>query len=85
MWKGTEFSGDKFTDYNIIVNQNCMNYYYKCWKDRDEKLHDELVQRKTIIKWQQNEHTRALEVQHPQVRKLSIEKTGHKNVYNIAH
>ena len=60
-WKGIEFSRNKHTCYNKIVNQNCMNYYYKYWKDRNEKLHDEIVQRKIIIEWQQNKHTRSLE------------------------
>ena len=45
-----------------------------------------MVQRKKIIERQQNEHTIALEGQHPQVRKFAIEKkTGHRNVHNRAH
>ena len=33
-WKPTEFSGDKHTRCNKIVNHHCMNYYCKYWKDR---------------------------------------------------
>ena len=51
-----------------------MNYYYKYWKDRNEKLHDEDFQRKRIIEWQKNEQIKALEGEHPQVRKHSTEK-----------
>ena len=62
-----------------------MNYYCKYWNDRNKKLHDELVQWKGTIEWQQNEHTRALEGHHPQVRKFAMEKTVHRNVHNRTH
>ena len=32
-WKVSDFSGNKYAVYNAIVNQNCINYYFKCWKD----------------------------------------------------
>ena len=52
-----------------------MNYYWKCCKDRKEKLHDEEVQKKKrIIEWQQNEKTRSLEGHHLHVRNFEIEK-----------
>ena len=73
-WKGIDFDGNKHTTYNAIVNQNYINYYCKYWKDKNEKLHDEDVQRKRVIEWQQKEYARALEGQHPQVRKFAIEK-----------
>ena len=73
-WKGTEFGGNKHTVYNTIVNQNGMNYHWKGWKDRNEKLHDESVQRKRIIDWQPKEYARPLEGQHPQVRKFEVKK-----------
>ena len=62
-----------------------MNYYFKCWKDRNEKLHDEAFQRKIIIDWHQKQHARYLEGQCPQVRKFAIEKIGHRNVHDIAY
>ena len=60
-WSRTDFSDNKCTAYNRIVNRNCMHYYCKFWKDRNEKLHDEDVQRKRMIEWQKNEQARALE------------------------
>ena len=45
-WKGADFISDKCIAYNVIVNQYCAKYYCKCWKHRNEKLHDEEVHRK---------------------------------------
>ena len=51
-----------------------MNYYFKCWKDKNEKLHDKDIQRKRTIEWQKNEQLKALEGKCLQVRKYSMEK-----------
>ena len=72
-WTGNEFDEERHTNFNRIVNQHCMAYYCKCWKDRNEKLHDEATQRKRFIEWQKNEHCKAIEGKHPQVRKYAIE------------
>jgi len=72
--KGTDFSGYKYIAYNIIENEHCMKCYWKFWKDRNDKLYDEEVQRKRIIEWQQKEQIRDLEGQHSHVRKCAIEK-----------
>ena len=85
VWKGTEFNGNKHTAYNRIVNQHCINYYCKCWKDRKGKLHDESVQRKIIVDCQQKDHERALEGQNFQVRKFAITKIGCIKLRNRAH
>ena len=47
-WKGSDVSDSKCAVYNRIVNKNCMNYYSKCRKDRNEKLHDEEFQIKRV-------------------------------------
>ena len=39
-WSRTDFSDNKCASYDRIFNQHFMNYYFKCWKDRNEKLHD---------------------------------------------
>ena len=62
-----------------------MKYYCKFWKDKNEKLHAEVFQRKIIIDQQQKDHKRDLEGQRPQVRKFAIEKNGYRNVHNIVH
>ena len=72
-WKGAQDDKKNYTNLTRIVNQHCMAYYCKCWKDRNEKLHDEDTQRKRVIEWQQKEYEKALNRQHPQVRKYAIE------------
>ena len=54
-WSGKDFSDNKHTAYDRIINQHCMNYNCKCQKDRNEKLYDEDLQRKRITEWQKNE------------------------------
>ena len=52
-WKGAQVNNNKYSNLNRIVNQHCMAYYCKCWKDRNEKLHDEETQRSRVIEWWQ--------------------------------
>ena len=59
-WKGSEFGGNKCTAYDRIANHYCMNYCYKCWKNKNEKLHEEVVKRKITINWQKKHNARAL-------------------------
>ena len=73
-WKRTNVDENKHTTCNRIVNQHCMNYYYKCWKDRNEKLHDKELQKKRLIEQQQKESAKTLEGQHPHVQKFAIDK-----------
>ena len=63
-WIGTQGNNDKHTYLNRIINQHCMACYCKCWKDRNEKLHDEETQRSRVIEWQQKECEKALDGQH---------------------
>ena len=42
---------DKCTTFNRISNKHCMNYYWKHWKDVNEKLHDETFQSKRVTEW----------------------------------
>ena len=72
-WTGTDIDDERQPNYNRIVNQHFMEYYCKYWKDRHEKLHDKVTQRKRVIEWQKNEHCKAIEGNHPQVRKYAIE------------
>ena len=60
-WKRNEFDEERHTNCNRIVNQHCMSYYCECWKDRNEKLHDEATQRKRVIEWKQNDFCKAIE------------------------
>ena len=46
-WKGAQEDNKNYTNLNRIVNRHYMTHYCKCWKDRNEKLHDEAMQKKT--------------------------------------
>ena len=39
-WKGTKFRVNEHIGWNTIVNQHCLNHYCKCWKYRNDELHD---------------------------------------------
>ena len=45
-WSGTCFRDNNHTAYNIIVNNHCMNYYCKCWKDRNKKIMMKILKEK---------------------------------------
>ena len=72
-WKGTQIDEKRYDHLNRIVNQHCIAYYCNFWKDRNENLRNEATQRKRVIEWQQQEHSKDTKGQHPQIRKHAIE------------
>ena len=46
-----------------------MNYCIKYWKNRNKKFYDLDEQKRTIINWQRNERSKALNREYPQVNK----------------
>ena len=45
-WTGMDFSFSiKYVELNKIVIAHCMNFYFKCQKDRNESLHNPEEQR----------------------------------------
>ena len=45
-WKGLDFSTTKYREVNKIVVTKCVERYVKCWKHRNECMHDEDKQQK---------------------------------------
>ena len=43
-WFGTNFEMNKYVEYNKIIVQYCMKYYWQCWIDRNEIINDSIVQ-----------------------------------------
>ena len=50
-----------------------MNFYIKYWKDRNEKLHNVVEQKKRIIDWYRKKRMEAINREYPQIKKY-IEK-----------
>ena len=49
--QGANFISNKYYNANKIIVQNCVEFYMKCQRDRNETLHDKLKQRERIIEW----------------------------------
>ena len=60
-----------------------MNYYFKCWKDRNENCMKKQSRGKEY-RLAEKEKARFLEGYYLQVRKVAIEKNVFRNVYNRA-
>ena len=50
VWEGTELRSKKYSVLNKIIAKKCMEFYVKCWKQRNEILYDENKQREYIKK-----------------------------------
>ena len=57
-WKVVDFSTTKHREVNKIVVTKCVECYVKCWKHRNEGMHDEDKQRKRVIEWYENVNSR---------------------------
>ena len=57
-WKGVDFSRMKYKELNKIVVVKCVECYVKCWKHRNECVHDEDKKRKRVIEWHENVNNR---------------------------
>ena len=59
-WKGAQDDKKKCTNLSRIINQHYVACFYKCWKDRNENLHDEATKRKRVIECKQKEHRKSM-------------------------
>ena len=50
VWFRTNFGGTKYHKINMITVQICIKYYYQYWIDRNKAYHNEILQKKRIIK-----------------------------------
>jgi len=72
-WEGTNFGSRKYRKVNKIIVQRCVEYYYECWKHRNEEHHNEEKQRKKLLDWYEKVKQKAESCDDPQVR-LFVEK-----------
>jgi len=54
VWQGVEFNNVKYHELNRIVVRKCVEYYVKCWKERNEENRNEPKQRDRMKKWYAN-------------------------------
>ena len=54
VWKGVNFSDDKYKVMNKILIRHCVKYYKTCWDHRNEEYHNETTQRRRIIQQYHN-------------------------------
>ena len=50
-WEGTNLNEIKHKTLNKIIARKCVEFYMKCWKERNNDYHDENKQRKRTLKW----------------------------------
>ena len=57
-WKGVDFSTIKHKEVRKIVVVKCAEHYVKCWKQRNECVHDEDKQQKRVTDGYENVKSR---------------------------
>ena len=50
-WEGTNLNTNKFKKLNKIIVRKCVEFYVKCWKERNEEHHNDDKQRNRLMKW----------------------------------
>ena len=83
VWEGIELSSKKYSILNEIVAKKCMEFYVKCWKQRNEILYDENKQRECVKKWYEKEKERAEKSDINQVREFAKKFKINIEQYNI--
>jgi len=54
VWNGVQLNSVKYHELNRIVVRKCVEYYVKCWKERNEESRNEIKQRERVIRWYKN-------------------------------
>ena len=67
-WKGANSKCIKHRKLNVIIVKECIKFYNKCWKHRNETHHDANKQKEKMIKWFEKEKRKAEESEHRQIR-----------------
>ena len=68
LWFDTDMRSDVHRSLNKIVVRKCVEFYYKCWKHRNEAHHDAEKQKIRIRKWLVNKREMARNSVNLQVR-----------------
>ena len=72
-WKGSNFNCSKYEVLNKILVNHAVQYYRKCWLDRNEWYHDTDKQKERVTKWKRNLE-RHVEEKEPQAVKAFVRK-----------
>ena len=67
-WMGANINCTKYYVLNKVLVYECVMFYNKCWKHRNEVAQDETKQRERLIKWYENERNEARNSKYNQVR-----------------
>ena len=70
-WEGANVNDDKFRVLNIIVVKQCVEFYMKCWKHRNQAYHDDEKQKSRIKNWFRKEKENALNSNMRQLREYA--------------
>ena len=73
-WKGADFNCTKYHKLNKIIVCHSVQYYRKCWLNRNEKLHDEEMQRIRVKEWKKNIE-KQVEQKEPLAAKMHANRT----------
>ena len=50
-WEGTNLNITKHKKLNKTIVRKCVEFYVKCWKERNEEHHNDDKQRNRLMKW----------------------------------
>ena len=67
-WMGINFSTKKYRHVNKIIASECVYFYDRCWKHRNEAQHDESKQKERMKRWYEKEKDRGLRSNMRQIR-----------------
>ena len=68
----TDFSSNKYLNYNKELIQLCINYYIQCWKKQNEILYNPVKLRNRSVIQYNNKRELAINGAKPQVKKYII-------------
>ena len=72
-WMGLNFSTKKYRYVNKIIVSECVCFYDRCWKHRNEAQHDESKQKERMKRWCEKEKERGMRSNMRQIR-MFVEK-----------
>lgn len=66
--KETNFECRRHRKLNMIIEQHSVKFYNNCWKDRNECMHDEQMQKERIKKWFEKEKAKDEQSEYRQIK-----------------
>ena len=72
-WIGVDMNCKKYRCLNKIIARECVLFYNKCWKQRNQIMHDPIKQKERMKRWYEKEKERGRNSNYRQIR-LHVEK-----------